>query len=86
MSQLPLWKDLPPAEPWDNETWGSNDVSRSNTVVDSAGMAERTRRLGLGPELCGIYDNPNQGEFILFESFRIAYEGSLYTSLPTDAS
>ena len=36
------------------------------------------RRLGLGPERQD-YDTPNQGEFILIESYYMAYEGSFYT-------
>src|SRR5271165_1407416 len=49
-----------------------------NTVVNSAGMATRAGDWGWDQNV-GIYDTPNRGEFILFESFDIAYEGSLYT-------
>ena len=60
------------------ESWGSNDVVSDNTVVNSAGMATRAGDWGWDQNV-GIYDTPNRGEFILFESFDIAYEGSLYT-------
>ena len=60
------------------ESWGSDDVVSDNTVVDSAGMATRTGDWGWDQNV-GIYDTPNQGEFILFSSYDIAYEGSLYT-------
>ena len=61
-----------------NESWGSDDVVSNNTVVDSEGMGTRAGDWGWDQNV-GIYDTPNQGEFILFESFDIAYEGSLYT-------
>ena len=60
------------------ESWGSDDVVSDNTVVDSAGMATRAGDWGWDQNV-GIYDTPNQGEFILFSSYDIAYEGSLYT-------
>ncbi len=60
------------------ESWGSNDVVSDNTVLNSAGMATRAGDWGWDQNI-GIYDTPNQGEFILFESFDISYEGSLYT-------
>ena len=59
------------------ESWGSNDVVSGNTVVNSPGMAARAGDWGWDQN-SGIYDTPNQGEFILFESFDISYEGSLY--------
>ncbi|HKM52067.1 MAG TPA: hypothetical protein VJY33_01585, partial [Isosphaeraceae bacterium] len=61
-----------------SQTWASNDVVADNTVVDSVGMGTRTGDWGWDQNV-GIYDGTNQGEFILFESYDLAYEGSLYT-------
>src|SRR5208283_2946674 len=45
-----------------------------NTVSQLSPYGKTVRLLDVGN-----YDGTNQGEFILFESYDIAYEGSLYT-------
>src|SRR5271166_278385 len=79
VSQLsPYGKTVRLLDVGNSENWASNDVVSDNTVVNSAGMATRAGDWGWDQNV-GIYDTPNRGEFILFESFDIAYEGSLYT-------
>ncbi len=60
-----------------NQTWAADDVISGNTVVDSEGMGTRAGDWGWDQNV-GIYDTPNQGEFILFESNDIAFEGSAF--------
>jgi len=79
VSQLsPYGKTVRLLDVGNSETWASNDVVSDNTVVDSEGMATRPGDWGWDQNV-GIYDGTNQGEFILFESYDLAYEGSLYT-------
>ena len=79
VSQLsPYGKSIRLLDVGNGETWSSDDVVSDNTVVDSSGMGTRAGDWGWDQN-SGIYDTPNQGEFILFEANDISYEGSLYT-------
>jgi hypothetical protein len=65
------------------ETWASNDTISGNTVVNGAGMARRSADLMWDPGSSSYGNNPNFGEFILTESYFMAFEGSFY-SLSSD--
>ncbi len=73
----PYGKTLRLLDVGNNEAWASDDTVSDNTVVDSEGVGVRAGDWGWDQNV-GIYDGTNQAEFILFESFDIAYEGSLY--------
>src|SRR5208283_3195758 len=62
-----------------NQTWASNDVISSNTVVDSGGIGDQTGDFGWDQNENYYAPGTNSGEFMLFESYYISYEGTVFT-------
>jgi len=75
----PYGKTLRLFDMGNNQTWASNDVISGNTVVDSGGIADQAGDFGWDPNNNYYANGTNSGEFMLFESYYMAYEGTIFT-------
>jgi len=75
----PYGKTLRLLDMGNNQTWASDDVISGNTVVDSEGIATRAGDFAWDPNESYYADGTNAGEFMLFESYYISYEGTVFT-------